>query len=373
MMKVKYGFHPADYAIGEMEQYYAEQAAKGWLLEKRGNYLSKFRRSEPQRLRYRVELCRALGEEELPKAQVELYEDCGWRYVTGRRRVQLFCAPEHSGVPEIYTTPEEQTAMLKGLRREYRVSFGLVLSFLALFLVVNLLMGETLVDQWTELAVQVVRFTALYLLYFAVIAIGVWELVRGAVGIALLHRRLKNGQPLDHTVKRRLPISVAHVRIVLCGLALALLVAQIVTIRMYDLPGAPDGPYLTFSELGIEGEHTTAPLGGESRVETCRSLMAEIWDTEEVIEHEGEVVILYQDVYRMNSVQSAQWFSGILRGNAVLTSHESFSEIEIAGLDSVWVGQNELVAVKGNLTYYITLIDFGGDEDMDVVLSALAG
>ena len=55
-MKRRYALHPMEFAIGETEQFYAEQAAKGWFLEKRGAWFSRFRKGEPSAMRYRVEL-----------------------------------------------------------------------------------------------------------------------------------------------------------------------------------------------------------------------------------------------------------------------------------------------------------------------------
>ena len=55
-MKRKYTFHPEEYAVGENEKYYADMARRGWILEKRGSVLSRFRRDEPQKLKYRIEL-----------------------------------------------------------------------------------------------------------------------------------------------------------------------------------------------------------------------------------------------------------------------------------------------------------------------------
>ena len=43
-MKRTYRIHPADYAIGDSERLYERMAAKGWVLEKRGITLSRFRR-----------------------------------------------------------------------------------------------------------------------------------------------------------------------------------------------------------------------------------------------------------------------------------------------------------------------------------------
>ena len=47
-MKRCYLPHPGAYALGETERFYAKMAEKGWLLEKRGAYLSRFRKAEPQ-------------------------------------------------------------------------------------------------------------------------------------------------------------------------------------------------------------------------------------------------------------------------------------------------------------------------------------
>ena len=42
-MKRRYRRHYDDYAIGENEKLYSDMAARGWFLEKRGSYFSRFR------------------------------------------------------------------------------------------------------------------------------------------------------------------------------------------------------------------------------------------------------------------------------------------------------------------------------------------
>ena len=59
-MKKKYAHHPMDFAIGENEKFYADMAARGWLLDKRGGYFSRFVEGKPQALRYRIELSQPL-------------------------------------------------------------------------------------------------------------------------------------------------------------------------------------------------------------------------------------------------------------------------------------------------------------------------
>ena len=76
-MKIRYGIHPKEFAIGETEKYYSDMAAKGWQLVKRGVTFSKFEKTEPKKMRYRVEVVAPKmldGNGDLPAEQVAVYE-----------------------------------------------------------------------------------------------------------------------------------------------------------------------------------------------------------------------------------------------------------------------------------------------------------
>lgn len=55
-MNWRYGIHPNNYAIGETEKYYSDMSEKGWELVNRGITLSRFQKTEPKKMRYRVEV-----------------------------------------------------------------------------------------------------------------------------------------------------------------------------------------------------------------------------------------------------------------------------------------------------------------------------
>ena len=116
--KIRYGWHPAEYEIGENEKYYGEMAAKGWRLTKRGQHLSRFEEDSPQKSRYRIEMSAPafLDEDQaLPDEQIALYEECGWKLVTSYRLLYVFVAKEGDDMPEFYQQPEQQAATLKAL------------------------------------------------------------------------------------------------------------------------------------------------------------------------------------------------------------------------------------------------------------------
>ena len=76
-MNRRYRLHFDNYAIGENEKLYSDMATQGWFLEKRGAYLSRFRRGESAEMRYRIEVSAPgfLEETDLPEEQVAVYEN----------------------------------------------------------------------------------------------------------------------------------------------------------------------------------------------------------------------------------------------------------------------------------------------------------
>ena len=102
-MNWRYGIHPNNYAIGETEKYYSDMSEKGWELVNRGITLSRFQKTEPKKMRYRVEVVnlKSLEDGHLPEEQIAVYEDCGWEYVISRGYLHIFRAPEGNDAPEL--------------------------------------------------------------------------------------------------------------------------------------------------------------------------------------------------------------------------------------------------------------------------------
>lgn len=389
-MKHKYTFHPEEYAVGENEKYYADMAARGWVLEKRGAYLSRFRREEPQRLIYRIELSSPAPFDDptagLPDEQIAVYEDCGWRYVTSAGLVNVFCTPENSGAPEFYTDPRQQAVTLKALRRSYRLSWVPV----ALVVGINFLMAAAMrgsagkvLNSWASgFELGFVRYTAFWLAWIILLAKGVYQLAYGAVRTMLLYRRLKGGKPLDHAPRRR-PVAHRAVNYTLNGLLalfLLLSVIQLFGTEKYDMPQQADGPYLLLHDLGWDGERTTNYLETPSNVKTSRSLAARQWYTYECVAQKTEFtssIWMYQDVYELHTHEQAMAAAHVLMNNATFAREPGdFVAGEVMGLDAVWRAGMECIAVRGRTVWKITYSDPGLSHEPGVpavdVLEVLA-
>ncbi|MBS4785752.1 MAG: DUF2812 domain-containing protein [Clostridiales bacterium] len=383
-MRRKYAIHPMDYAIGENEKFYSDMAARGWFLRKRGIRFSRFEPGEPQRMRYRIELSQPGfldGAAGLPEEQIGVYEDCGWQFVTSCGLVHVFSAPEGSGAPEFYTSPEQQAATLRGMRRSY--VWGMLTT--AVLLGMNTLFYLSVGDRGLhslqlDLYGALVTNTALVL--FAGVCLLGWLLssVYSSWRLGCLYRQLKRGVPLDHAPKKRYPVyRTVSALLLAAGLFTgALVLGQFAGTERYAMPARADGPYITFAEAGVEGERVSSQLGGESRVEHSRSLLCESWTTREFVADPGNSRTgtedwLYQEVYQLRREEMLPGFiRALMSSGAFARSPEEYRPVTVPGLEEAWVSRLEIIARRGNTVYKLTASEQPGRYDSAALLNAIA-
>ncbi len=357
--KIRYGWHPAEYAIGENEKYYGEMAAKGWRLTKRGQHLSRFEKDSPQKSRYRIEMSAPafLDEDQtLPEEQVALYEECGWKLVTSYRLMHVFVANEGSDAPEFYQQPEQQAATLKALRREYIWGLVPLVFYLTLdVLVVLAIWGRSVTwEPVIDLRMGIVQMTGLFLLILFLVHWSLYRLLYGAYRTLRMYRELKKGIPLDHAPKGR--HRVRNGVYILFGVfsiaAGAATLVQVVSSYGEELSADAQAPYLLLQDMGLfDLGESVYPSNREHPVEYTESLLAKQWY---VYEASGEEW-MYQDIYEMPNEDMAVWMAETLLENSVFAEgQEEYQRVEIEGLRCAWQTDLEFVAVQGNRAYYIT-------------------
>lgn len=360
-MNRTYRFHPGAYELGENEKFYSDMEAKGWRLVKRGGYLSRFRRVEPSRARYRVEVYTPpfLEQSVLPEEKIAVFADCGWEYVADHGNLHIFRSPEGSDAPEFYDDPAQQAATLKKARRDmwWSMAFSAVWVGLALAYYM-VLTGKSASRSGAEFIKRFIQAPGVFLFYAFWLTYLLGESLRSGWKISRTYARLKKGLPMDHAPKlsRRL---ASKVLLALSALSLLLTVGQLFAHRAYDLPEEPDGPYILLADTGWEG--TPGKLFyRDPGVESFWSPLADCWETCEIINTPGDgQVWMYQDVYRLRFPAMANRLAwALMEDSTFARSAENFRELDVPGLDRVfWVpGGMELVAVKGDLVNYVTFL-----------------
>jgi len=109
-----------EWCIGETESWLSDMAAQGLHLESLGTVIVRFRRGEPEAVRYRVDFTNT--EHFLDEEQRELYAQSGWEYVCDQKNSRIFRSPEASNAPEIHTDSAEQAYTLKKLSRRLTIN-----------------------------------------------------------------------------------------------------------------------------------------------------------------------------------------------------------------------------------------------------------
>jgi len=372
-MKTKYLFHPKEYALGLTEKFYTEQALKGWELEVRGAYLSRFAKTEPKQMRYRVEVIspKAFAEWEIPDEQVAVYEDCGWEYVTGKGYIHVFRAPENSDAQEFYLDPAQQADTLKKLRKNYRSSFIFVPLYLILYTGFFAMLTQNAPERWlAQFYEHLITQTGMMVALMIAITWGMLDSLWATIHLGRLYRRMKKGVPLDHSPKGNM-LFHRVINGTLIMVALVCILVWATSGKTYRMPETPDGPYLVLADFGVEEERVPNMFNNkESNVRYQRSFLCESWHCQEFTEDEW----LYHQVYRMKDPRMIDRFVWSLMTNSTFAqSADDYKPVEVEGLDKAWMGPRlECIGVKGNYICIMTYPFYNETPNMNDGLLVLA-
>ena len=111
----------------------SDMAAQGWMLEKLGAWGWRYRRTEPQKLRFAVTFFPAASQfDAVPSERLETYRDycaaAGWVLAADSAQVQVFCTEDENAVP-IETDPAvELGSIRKSAKKGYIGSYWALLA-----------------------------------------------------------------------------------------------------------------------------------------------------------------------------------------------------------------------------------------------------
>lgn len=356
-MKRKFTFHPKDYAIGQIEKYYSDMAAKGWHLEHRNIFTSSFLQGEPKDMKYRVEVAspRAFDTTRLPEEQVAVYEDCGWEYVWGHGFIHIFRAPAESDTEEFYLDPAQQADTLKGLRKQAISNILYWPVWIIILTVMNFLTGQNIPAQtylmWLQTPQAVLGILAVMLAFTSDGIVAAYHLTR-------LRHQMKKGIPIDHSPEKTgiLPTIIKYCVIILGFAALW---------SPYFSPDVPmpeinTGGYVTLAEMGVD-----VPTGNQIYLHSVgysqkENFLCEYWYVnEDVDEKENDPLIwLSQDVYKLkNQDKTIKTAKALMNTSTFAQVEQNFTEMDFDGLEKVYFNKDlELIVINNEYVGYFRSI-----------------
>lgn len=184
MKNIKICYVPfASHNRNGIEKYLEEKAREGWMLEKLTDFLWKFRRIEPKKMRFSVTYFpKASDFDTKPSDEQEsfydLCEHSGWKLVTSDAQIQIFCSEEENPTP-IETDAVLEVATIHSAKKKYLITnyiitvLGLIhfITYLMLFFqnpIAFLSKGEMFISTFCSLmiptlyAVEIGKYYAWY-------------------------------------------------------------------------------------------------------------------------------------------------------------------------------------------------------------------
>lgn len=178
--------------IGEHESWFSHMASKGYHLTKINQLFSTFEKQAPANMKYRIELVNGTA---LSIEQIDLYEECGWDYITSSKLYHIFASPAERAAMEIYTDPTEQAITVDYLKKASKKN--LLIFAITTVIMFLLLGGGLLVNDpffyWLVHGGMVMNF-------FLICIYGVNSIImfRAYKGLKQLAIQLEQGQQINH-------------------------------------------------------------------------------------------------------------------------------------------------------------------------------
>ncbi|WP_208560451.1 DUF2812 domain-containing protein [Marinilactibacillus kalidii] len=179
------------YNIGQYESWLYDMSLKGLHLKRLNLLTATFEKSEPEKMRYRLDFnksSRELGE------QVSLYGQNGWIHITTFGECSIYASPEDSKIPELHTDTVEQANSLK----KHVVQLGLLaMGSLLLVLFIGYHSFQSLISNQFMLSEREKWGELLFQLMYMSISIG---FIRDWYTLWSIRKRLLTGEAIDHHV-----------------------------------------------------------------------------------------------------------------------------------------------------------------------------
>jgi len=222
--RVLWGFFSLDYKA--MEDYLEEMAEKGWMPEKIGKNIAKFRAIESQKLKFYVDVFKKGGtltsenNEELVDYR-KLCQESGWTFITSQEYLQFFYAEGDSELVPIQTDEEIEQKIVENtlLRRELSGTFIVLIASIFVLTI-------SFPIKYSNLLSYVgITSTFLFPILFMFTAISA---IYSIIWVITARRNIKNGLPITKptlkSARRRIIIFNGSTWIIILVLALSIIV-----------------------------------------------------------------------------------------------------------------------------------------------------
>lgn len=359
-MKICYRIHPDDYDKAANEEFYEKMASKGWLLKKRWANLSKFEKTEPQKLKFDIyysEYNYVSNEE-----KAEFIAD-GRTTVKVRSNVHVSYAPENAALPPVIKSNEDAAKAITPLKNKGSRLLTTTLLILLLSHINNAISDNITYNAFSSLPFfkntlyKIITIPELYIAMLVLFAFYIFILLYEHMRWKKAVKIFQNGDNPDDGSKKKI-IYILNLFVIATAVIFTSFSAYSnITKTEYETPHISDGLYLDTRDFGIDDKITSTGLNIDNeyipnKIAHIITLSAQMWITSEYYKINDTSVIVYQDVIKYKSKESALYAAELLASE----KSKNYRETAAEGFEKVYLSSENLVAVTGNTTYRLTYI-----------------
>lgn len=181
------------YRVAEAESWLSDMAEKGLVLEKAGLYLCRFEKTEPRKVRFRLE---PRGKSDPDDDYVEACAEMGWELVDCWRGVFLIWKCERTEVPEFHTDPIAESYGFRRLTRS--MMWSTIIALIGMAVIIATVGLSYMKDPVTRLITDDELFSMI--LFFSFIWADL-EAMRQWLSIRRLTKKLRTGEDIHERVE----------------------------------------------------------------------------------------------------------------------------------------------------------------------------
>lgn len=365
--------------IGEHESWLSDMSLQGLHLYKIGPYFTHFKKGEPKRMEYRIEVTK---DKCISDEQIEFYEENGWDYITSYQSFHVFASLEENNALELHTDPSEQAFTLQQLNKSFiLIVIGIALCSALISGMVGAIwfLDGTPVYQLVEGYVIQQSIACLFVLYYLYYA------TNGMLAIQALRRNLKEGKAINHHApwkkgfRKNQVFTVFFIAIAFGSAALPWI--QLAKSEAATLP--EEGTNLPFVRL-VDIEQDQKLVRGEEYMRDgvdWTNFYTTNWSPFAPVQYEmnencvaegvdGSDIYspsIYSEVYQLTFNAFAKpLVSDLIKWNSIGDEKEIFVEKSYIGFDHLFISEEDemkkLVAAKGNVVVYIRYFGYAEIE-----------
>lgn len=367
-MKTCFKIHPDDYDKRANEEFYEKMAEEGLILKKRWNNLSKFEKSEPQKLKFDIYYSEYnyVSDEERQE-----FHSKGRAIVDVKSHVHVSYTPASEHFPPVIKSNEDAAKAVVSLKNRKTilpspVILVLMISILNDFRVKFTYNAFESLPRLEERLYKIITMPELYIAMLIIVAyiifVAIYEHIRWKKAVASFH----NGDNPDDGNRKKVLYIFSLFMIGLSVTFIALFSFSNIVNKEQDMPEVSDGIYLDIQDFGIADKITEKGLEAGGKFFPCKmqqrkTLSADMILTQEFYYINDTQIMLYQDIISYRTEKTALYAAELLSKD----KHKNYTEITAEGFSKVYVSDENLIAVIDSTVYRITMIT----ESKDVLPS----